>query len=180
MNRLRLLLPYSVVLATAGLVMSSALAAAPLAAQLPASTRVQVAAITWVVDSVVLKLRPAPAAVCLSSSTPRRLNGHQAPMRPGVDLDPATINDIPRSPIPFRPGSACSSGTTSPRPVLETSTRRQAVAVTVGPAQLQGRARATVEVSFTVNGRWGGGYHCAAARTRDVWTITSCTMTWIS
>lgn len=154
--------------------------ATPLAAQTPASVQVQIAAITWMVDSVVPKLRPTPAVVCFSSSTPRRLDGNQAPMLMGVDLDSATIDGVPRSPIPFRPGSACSIGTASPRSTLERTTGRQAVAITVGPAQMQGPAHGTAEIDFRVNGRHGGGYRCVAARRGAVWTIDRCTMQWIS
>lgn len=158
------------------------IAAAPLAAQTPApmQRQVQVGAITWIIDLVVLKLSQVPAVVCLSSAIPRQLDGHTAPMLPGVDLDSATISRIPTLRIPLRPGNACSIGTVRPRPTLETSTGRQAVAVQVGPAQMEGEARAAVEIEYRMHGLWASGYRCAATRRGVLWLIDACTRTWVS
>ena len=155
-------------------------AAAPLAAQAPAPMQVQVIAITWIIESVVLKLSQVPAVVCLSSAIPRQLDGHTAPMLPGVDLDSATISSIPKSRVPFRPGSACSMGTVRPRPTLETSTGRQAVAVQVGPAQMEGEARAAVEIEYRMHGLWASGYRCVAIQRGALWLLDACTRTWVS
>ncbi|MBI2407754.1 MAG: hypothetical protein HYV19_05605 [Gemmatimonadetes bacterium] len=150
------------------------------AAQVPEARPVQIAAIRWIIDSVVVNLRPLPTAACLASATLRSIGGHPAPMLTEADLDATTIRSIPKLQVPLLPRSACYLGGESGAPTLDSRTGRQAVAIQVGPVQLDNEMQAAIQIEYRMNGRWGAGYRCRVVRQDGSWQILTCARTWIS
>jgi hypothetical protein len=144
---------------------------------------IRIAAIRSVLESVFGSLDPSAggdiSVICVTFSASQRV-GTTPVDGGGDDLGVGVIAALPAGPRPFRPGSACTTSSVSPMPVIEAATGRPALEMLVGEARIGAAEKATVGVQWRQHGRSGGGYRCELARREGVWVATSCRGTWVS
>ncbi|HQW65676.1 MAG TPA: hypothetical protein PLJ23_01485 [Gemmatimonadales bacterium] len=149
---------------------------------------IRIAAMRSVLESYFGSLDPSAggeiSVICVAFSASQDVGTVPVGSRDG-DLSAETLAMLPKAPRPFRPGSACTTSSVSPMPVIEAATGRPALELLVGEVRI-GAVRigtpetATVGVQLRHHGRSGGGYRCEVVRREGGWVATSCRGTWVS
>lgn len=145
-------------------------------------SRVQAAAVTWILRWKIPQQRLAVASACIAAGIVRSIGPGLNAITDRHDIDSAALALISSDSLPIRPASACVDllDRNSYTRTVEAETGRHAVSIAVSLPQFVDPDHAKVDVNFRMAALWAEGFYCVAVRKENIWVIQSCTQAWIS